>query len=186
MDKVSRGKSLALTEEERLLFNELTELSKNAPDFDEDKMKEKLQILLDRRHELLESLDQQIKSIQKVYDVVDGRITFMDSCTKDLEHLLVNNGAERTANNRKKRKRKSTDIDNLQALEEQPNEVTVDPNEPVYCYCRGVSYGTMIGCENDDCRYQWFHYQCVGLSEEPKGIWFCPDCSSSKQHSSDV
>jgi hypothetical protein len=32
-----------------------------------------------------------------------------------------------------------------QTLTDEP----IDPNEPVYCYCRQVSYGDMIGCDND-------------------------------------
>lgn len=51
-----------------------------------------------------------------------------------------------------------------------------DENE-VYCYCRGVSYGAMVGCDNDDCRYEWFHYGCVGLTEPPKGKWYCKECT---------
>lgn len=27
----------------------------------------------------------------------------------------------------------------------------VDPNEPVYCFCRQVSFGEMIGCDGEVC-----------------------------------
>ncbi|PIO13456.1 hypothetical protein AB205_0131310, partial [Aquarana catesbeiana] len=46
---------------------------------------------------------------------------------------------------------------------------TYDPNEPRYCICNQVSYGEMVGCDNQDCPIEWFHYGCVGLSEAPKG-----------------
>ncbi|CAN0554378.1 unnamed protein product, partial [Ectocarpus sp. 8 AP-2014] len=37
-------------------------------------------------------------------------------------------------------------------------------NEPVYCVCRQVGWGDMIGCDNEDCEHgEWFHYHCVGL-----------------------
>ncbi|KAF2091778.1 hypothetical protein K490DRAFT_1647, partial [Saccharata proteae CBS 121410] len=54
----------------------------------------------------------------------------------------------------------------------------IDPNEPLYCLCNDVSWGTMIGCEGDDCRIEWFHISCVGLTSAPKKSvkWFCPDC----------
>ena len=26
----------------------------------------------------------------------------------------------------------------------------LDPNEPTYCLCQQVSFGEMIGCDNDD------------------------------------
>lgn len=40
-------------------------------------------------------------------------------------------------------------------------------NEPRYCYCNGVSYGEMVGCDADDCPREWFHLQCVGLAKAP-------------------
>lgn len=55
-------------------------------------------------------------------------------------------------------------------------EEPIDPNEPLYCLCRRVSFGAMVGCEADDCPIEWFHYGCVGLTEEPKGVWYCPNC----------
>ena len=35
----------------------------------------------------------------------------------------------------------------------------------------------MIGCENEDCMIEWFHYECVGVirGKEPKK-WYCPEC----------
>lgn len=54
---------------------------------------------------------------------------------------------------------------------------TADLQEPVYCFCRQVSYGDMIGCDNPQCVIEWFHYQCVGLSAPPRGKWYCPDCA---------
>ncbi|KAL3435816.1 hypothetical protein BDV09DRAFT_166787 [Aspergillus tetrazonus] len=54
----------------------------------------------------------------------------------------------------------------------------IDPNEPRYCICGDVSFGTMICCENPDCDREWFHLDCVGLSEVPSRTakWYCPDC----------
>ncbi|ELT96557.1 hypothetical protein CAPTEDRAFT_180978 [Capitella teleta] len=54
-----------------------------------------------------------------------------------------------------------------------------DPNEPRYCTCNDVSYGEMVGCDNDDCPIEWFHYACVGLTHAPKGKWFCPQCTAA-------
>ncbi|KAF0690138.1 Aste57867_18463 [Aphanomyces stellatus] len=61
------------------------------------------------------------------------------------------------------------------ALEDLP----IDPNEPLYCHCRRISYGQMIGCDNEDCKYEWFHFDCVGLTEQPSGAWYCKDCSAA-------
>lgn len=37
---------------------------------------------------------------------------------------------------------------NLPAIEEDENGLDIDPNEPRYCLCNGVSFGEMIACEN--------------------------------------
>ncbi|CAH3152588.1 unnamed protein product, partial [Pocillopora meandrina] len=50
-------------------------------------------------------------------------------------------------------------------------EYPIDPNEPTYCLCNQVSFGEMIGCDNEECPIEWFHFQCVGLTTKPKGKW---------------
>jgi len=57
----------------------------------------------------------------------------------------------------------------------------LDPAEPVYCTCQRVSFGEMIACDNPDCAVEWFHYECVGLTEAPKGRWVCPSCAAAEQ-----
>ncbi|KAF1983933.1 hypothetical protein K402DRAFT_456164 [Aulographum hederae CBS 113979] len=54
----------------------------------------------------------------------------------------------------------------------------IDPDEPRYCYCGGVSYGTMIACENDACDREWFHLPCANMTEIPprREKWYCNDC----------
>lgn len=51
-----------------------------------------------------------------------------------------------------------------------------DNDDQLYCYCQKVSFGNMVGCDNDNCEYQWFHWECVGLKSEPEGEWLCPTC----------
>jgi len=60
-------------------------------------------------------------------------------------------------------------------------DMPVDPNEPTYCICHQVSYGEMIGCDNNDCSTEWFHFGCVGLTAKPKGKWFCPRCLAERK-----
>lgn len=57
----------------------------------------------------------------------------------------------------------------------------VDPAEPLYCYCQRVSFGAMIACDNPDCPVEWFHYECAGLAETPKGRWFCRHCEAANK-----
>lgn len=58
-------------------------------------------------------------------------------------------------------------------------KVSRDAEDEVYCSCRQVSFGNMIGCDNDACPYEWFHLGCVGLVEPPQGKWYCPTCTQA-------
>ncbi|KAI6250480.1 Chromatin modification-related protein png1 [Erysiphe necator] len=65
------------------------------------------------------------------------------------------------------------------------DEEMIDPEEDdgadnrKYCTCRSVSYGDMVGCDNPNCEFEWFHWSCVGLKSEPLGIWICPACKAA-------
>ncbi|XP_025191703.1 inhibitor of growth protein 3-like [Melanaphis sacchari] len=52
----------------------------------------------------------------------------------------------------------------------------IDPNEPKYCLCNQIAYGTMVACDNKKCLHEWFHYECVGITNPPHGKWYCPKC----------
>ncbi|BCS05244.1 putative PHD finger domain protein [Aspergillus luchuensis] len=67
--------------------------------------------------------------------------------------------------------------------EDMEDEEEDEGNEDtkVYCTCRSVSHGDMVACDNDNCEFEWFHWKCVGLTREPVGKWFCPQCSAKLQ-----
>ncbi|KAI9348873.1 hypothetical protein BD770DRAFT_327166, partial [Pilaira anomala] len=65
-------------------------------------------------------------------------------------------------------------------LKSSDTDMSVDPNEPVYCYCQGVSYGEMVACDNAECDIEWFHLACVDLKTVPKGKWYCDNCNKYK------
>lgn len=47
----------------------------------------------------------------------------------------------------------------------------------VYCKCRSIIHGSdMIACDNPDCKIEWFHYECVGITTPPEGEWYCDEC----------
>lgn len=62
-----------------------------------------------------------------------------------------------------------------------PTDMPVDPDEPVYCVCRRVSYGEMVQCDSPTCPFEWFHFECVGLTQGPKGKWYCPQCRGTSR-----
>ncbi len=61
-------------------------------------------------------------------------------------------------------------------LIEDNESVLEEPDEsPVYCKCQGeIPNEKMVGCDNETCKFKWFHYSCVGLKTEPrKKTWYC-------------
>ncbi|VDN59393.1 unnamed protein product [Dracunculus medinensis] len=74
--------------------------------------------------------------------------------------------------------------------------ISASPDEPLYCTCRQlvqpprkscnqgnswkISFGEMIGCDNEKCEIEWFHFECVDLKVKPKGKWYCPQCRGDK------
>jgi hypothetical protein len=48
--------------------------------------------------------------------------------------------------------------------------------EAIWCFCSQPNYGNMIGCSNDNCTIQWFHFDCLRIRRAPKGDWYCPSC----------
>ncbi|XP_020248026.1 PHD finger protein ING1 isoform X2 [Asparagus officinalis] len=147
---------------------------------------------LDEQKHCVRIADEKVNLATLVYDLVDEQICLLDQYMKKLEGLrqerelaasggssaLNSDGITRSARSTESSRggRKKT---KLATPTEQPSadfELPVDPNEPTYCICNQVSWGEMIACDNPDCKIEWFHFQCVGLKEHPKGKWYCSSC----------
>ena len=55
-------------------------------------------------------------------------------------------------------------------------EQSIEEDSGIWCVCREVKGGSMIACDDKACGTQWFHLECVGLTEVPSGKWLCPTC----------
>lgn len=62
------------------------------------------------------------------------------------------------------------------ASSDEDDDEEGEEDNALYCLCQRASFGEMIGCDNDNCEFQWFHYGCVGIREQPLGEWLCPTC----------
>ena len=93
---------------------------------------------------------------------------------KSAGKLAKKSGTPKQVSGKMKKKRKK---EKESTIEEPP----VDPDEPTYCICQSISYGDMIGCDNDDCEIEWFHFGCVNLTHKPKGKWYCPRCAAERK-----
>ena len=56
-------------------------------------------------------------------------------------------------------------------------DASLSPEEDVYCICQGRDEGDMVQCDGHSCTIQWFHFECVEITEAPEGKWYCDDCS---------
>ena len=110
----------------------------------------------------------------RAYDLV-ANITKLDKDLRVFEDEARNNTNANTKNNRTQGGQNDKKNDQVGS----PYYVNeADPNEPTYCYCKRVSFGEMVGCENDKCKIEWFHFSCVGLDPtvKLKGKWYCKEC----------
>uniref|UniRef100_A0A3B4GT05 Inhibitor of growth protein n=1 Tax=Pundamilia nyererei TaxID=303518 RepID=A0A3B4GT05_9CICH len=98
------------------------------------------------------------------------------------EEVGVGVSREKKAKTSSKKKKRSK---GKSEREVSPPDLPIDPDEPTYCLCEQVSYGEMIGCDNDECPIEWFHFSCVGLHHKPKGKWYCPKCRGENEKTMD-
>ena len=149
-------------------------------DSDEESRKKKKQLLeerIDKSVKLcLEIADEKCALAARAYDLVDEHITKLDKDLRVFEDEARNNT---NANPKNKPNAQGGQNDKKNDQVGSPYYVNeADPNEPTYCYCKRVSFGEMVGCENDKCKIEWFHFSCVGLDPtvKLKGKWYCKEC----------
>ncbi|KAL3843252.1 hypothetical protein ACJMK2_021194 [Sinanodonta woodiana] len=55
---------------------------------------------------------------------------------------------------------------------------TTDQNILI-CICQTLynpDTDDVIGCDDENCPYMWFHFKCMKIKRVPKGAWICPVC----------
>lgn len=90
----------------------------------------------------------------------------------------------------KKRDKKEVVKISLEQKQESPKVVpdlqggltkeTLEPAPSSYCLCKTDRVDNMIACDNPECKVEWYHFGCVGLTHLPDEHhkWYCPDCTS--------
>jgi inhibitor of growth protein 4 len=173
MDKASRQLSLEIQAEESALLEEIKELqTKFGTEFDEEPLKQKHNNIMVKRADLLAMYDSQRNKAHDLYNQIDQKIKDFDIKTKNIQQYFPQFGGFEDVDKQKNKKKKKNDDE---VIEDGPPLGVSDPNEPVYCSCKRVSFGQMVACENPDCFIEWYHFGCVGLKEEPN-VWYCPSC----------
>uniref|UniRef100_A0A914P7G9 Inhibitor of growth protein n=1 Tax=Panagrolaimus davidi TaxID=227884 RepID=A0A914P7G9_9BILA len=146
----------------------------------------------------IEVQKEKIKVCKEAYDNVDKEVNEFDvklqryynnkerakSSDSSLARLAV-----LTRRRRKKKRRnalgpqregKVRDSAEVEAPPVAP-EFVADPSEPRYCYCQRVAFGKMVACDGEGCHFEWFHFVCVGLTDDPVAEWFCDDCKAKNE-----
>ncbi|KAI8072499.1 hypothetical protein BC940DRAFT_292725 [Gongronella butleri] len=181
-------------------------LCKSKKNIPEKERRQRLVAIGNLLEDALKRGEEKFALAKSMYDSVDRHCTRVDNDLQKFEdeQLIGPSRMGRTPSNtsaatveevveppgRKRKKKKAThpspvkEGSYLSAEESKQNaeaaisqsDLRIDPNEPVYCYCRQVSFGDMIACDNEDCEIEWFHNECVGLTSPPKGKWYCKNC----------
>eukprot|EP00092_Neocalanus_flemingeri_P020341 GFUD01022035.1.p1 GENE.GFUD01022035.1~~GFUD01022035.1.p1 ORF type:complete len:241 (+),score=77.41 GFUD01022035.1:45-767(+) len=170
------------------------------------KRKSEMEKIMKMFHEAKDNSDSKVNLAIQTYELVDKHIRKLDADLAKFESEMKEAGGrlsqteseddEKVTEKKltKKKKKAATKEDDLKkpatavapaaiANGSTPSatdipivDMPVDPNEPTYCLCQQVSYGEMIGCDNQDCPIEWFHFPCMALTIKPKGKWYCPKC----------
>merc|ERR1712083_71194 len=148
---------------------------------------EKIQHMFKKAKELS---DEKVNIAVATYEMIDKHIRKLDSDLAKFESEMKDKGrlsqteSEEEEVDDKRKKKKAKKVENLttplisyvgSGVPQEVLDMPVDPNEPTYCTCQQV-YGEMIGCDNQDCPIEWFHFGCMDLTHKPKGKWYCPKC----------
>ena len=163
------------------------------------KRKSEMEKIMKMFQDAKENTDTKVTVAMQTYELVDRHIRRLDADLKRFETEMKeaggrlsqteSEGEEETEKKKKQKKKKKGQKEerpktplapvanlNLSNTDIPIVDMPVDPNEPTYCLCQQVSYGEMIGCDNQDCPIEWFHFPCMGLQTKPKGKWYCPKC----------
>lgn len=208
--RVADGKAEALFDQLQQEQREFVVEAKQRTEAGEEIDEEQLQVLKEKYRSVLSLCDRKVTLASGAYELLDEAINKLDTDLRKFEAELEQKELNLTAAERRKRKASSglsladqrrlfaggggdiysrSDRRRVQGLGgvartfDVAMDMPVDPNEPTYCICNRVSFGEMVGCDNPECRREWFHFECVGLSANPKGKWLCPECSSLKRKS---
>jgi hypothetical protein len=135
--------------------------------------------------QVLEDLaDKKTAIALRSYDLLDQHIQLVDKEIKLLETSIRLHGTAEApseepvkSSNGRKKGGQNANASRAQEL----LQTIVDPNEPVYCFCRQVAFGNMVACDNEECSIEWFHCSCVNLTKMPKNEWLCPTCSQRRK-----
>lgn len=184
--RVRRGRVVEKTSDKNDRSNNPSRASNKDEDDDDDPMEDddEEEPEIKPRKEAKKSKDREAKIKEREKEREKSTADKEEREDKKIDRKDKNNSGKVTkkANNKlqskikKQKKKKEKEI--------IPEDIPIDPDEPTYCICNRISYGDMIGCDNESCAIEWFHFDCVNLTHKPKGKWYCPRCTAERKEKS--
>lgn len=119
------------------------------------------------------------KVVNALHDPVNNVAAASDDERDSDEDVVESEASSNKAEKKRKRAKSREGVGSKRQKRKKAKSPIIE--EPKYCYCDGISSGTMIGCDGDDCEKEWFHVDCVGLEKMPakEESWFCRDCATT-------
>ncbi len=86
--------------------------------------------------------------------------------------------ASQSRSRRGQKKRQVKEEADVEMVDEEEHDDEDADDDTRYCFCNERSYGEMVACENEECKYQWFHTGCLQMKKVPDEDedWYCPAC----------
>ena len=58
-------------------------------------------------------------------------------------------------------------------------------DDALWCYCQRNIQEELVGCDNPNCKIEWYHLSCLQLklSQLSKDKWYCPECHKDRYQS---
>lgn len=126
---------------------------------------------------------------EKSYEESRSRTPLMKTDIMDLERFVDMEGKScygwadsyldevQPAKNSKKRSAEDSANHATKKRKTSSSDTAGGELEEGYCYCNGPDSGRMLACDGEECKKQWFHFECVGIEEAPESKkWYCKDC----------
>lgn len=157
------------------------ELQKTRDGVEARKLRHRLVLLMNQS---MEDRHESIAEIAKLQTLVDSHISVIRSGIEKIEDptsaLPIIKETEEHKKTGPTTARKRGRPRKVDAEPHITGDIPIADEEPVYCYCHRVSFGKMIACENEQCEGgEWFHFECLGLANAPRGKWWCETCTEA-------
>ncbi|CAF0928434.1 unnamed protein product [Adineta steineri] len=107
-------------------------------------------------------------------------INLKRKCVTNTEHTNDQRDRKKTTQRSTNANTQNTNSGNNKKFKLNNDSSSAPSDEPTYCLCSQLSYGSMILCDSKACDIKWFHFNCVNLTTKPKGKWFCPKCRDNR------